>query len=222
MTKLCFQPVKLVGASVMGSVLLSAAAVAETTAPSADMVATDATWITIQGDVTQVDSHFITVDTGDGSMTVDTSLLELDQPAFAQMKDSKVTVTAQMSDEFMTSHRLSATGLYVQSLGTAFVSPDVSAQQADAISGNVADRETGAMTLTGTITAISEDAFQFSTGKNSITVETDDLDENPLDKEGYYQLSQGDRVSITTTFDDDLTEDFEVEADTLIRLSHAE
>ena len=78
----------------MSSVLLSAAALAETTATSASMMATDATWITIQGDVTQVDSHFITVDTGDGSMTVDTSLLQLDQPAFAQMKDSKVTVTA--------------------------------------------------------------------------------------------------------------------------------
>ena len=62
--------------------------------------------------------------------------------------------------------------------------------------------------IKGNITHVSreDEEFTLDTGIQMLTVEVDELLTNPLDNEGYLQLSVGDRVSVNGKIDNDLFE----------------
>ncbi|PTB81993.1 hypothetical protein C9933_02315, partial [Methylophaga nitratireducenticrescens] len=62
--------------------------------------------------------------------------------------------------------------------------------------------------IKGNITHVSlkDEEFTLDTGIQMLTVEVDEMLSNPLDNEGYLQLSVGDRVSVNGKIDNDLFE----------------
>ncbi len=217
---------KLMLATLISSSLMAGAAIAQDTQTNSVPVATSqasTTWISLTGTVTEVDSKFITVDYGEGELTVDTDTLQLDQTAFENLTDATVTVTGMLNQELLTEGRMRASSLYLENVGTAFVASNTMEHESDMlISAAGLDLDKSEVTLIGNVTTLSDDAFQFGAGDAALTVEVDDLRDNPLDKDGYLVLKHGDRVKVTASIEDDFFEDYEIDAETIVRLQQAE
>ncbi len=217
---------KLMLATLISTSLMAGTAIAQETQTNSVPVATSqasTTWISLTGTVTEVDSKFITMDYGEGELIVDTDTLQLDQTAFENLNDATVTVTGMLNQQLLTEGRMRASSLYLENVGTAFVAANTMAHESDMlISAAGLDLDKSEVTLIGNVTTLSDDAFQFGAGDAALTVEVDDLRDNPLDKDGYLVLKHGDRVKVTASIEDDFFEDYEIDADTIVRLQKAE
>ncbi|MBD3586170.1 hypothetical protein HHX48_10500 [Salinimonas sp. HHU 13199] len=217
---------KLMLATLISTSLMAGTAIAQETQTNSVPVATSqasTTWISLTGTVTEVDSKFITMDYGEGELIVDTDTLQLDKTAFENLEDATVTVTGMLNQQLLTEGRMRASSLYLENVGTAFVAANTMAHESDMlISAAGLDLDKSEVTLIGNVTTLSDDAFQFGAGDAALTVEVDDLRDNPLDKDGYLVLKHGDRVKVTASIEDDFFEDYEIDADTIVRLQTAE
>lgn len=217
---------KLMLATLISTSMMAGTAIAQETQTNSVPVATSqasTTWISLTGTVTEVDSKFITMDYGEGELIVDTDTLQLDQTAFENLNDATVTVTGMLNQQLLTEGRMRASSLYLENVGTAFVAANTMAHESDMlISAAGLDLDKSEVTLIGNVTTLSDDAFQFGAGDAALTVEVDDLRDNPLDKDGYLVLKHGDRVKVTASIEDDFFEDYEIDADTIVRLQKAE
>jgi DNA/RNA endonuclease YhcR with UshA esterase domain len=74
------------------------------------------------------------------------------------------------------------------------------------------------MVLVGTVKSIGKEALQIDVGDTTLTVELDELEDAPVDADGYLTLMKGERVRITGELEDDFFNRFTVEADTLIKM----
>ena len=74
------------------------------------------------------------------------------------------------------------------------------------------------MVLVGTVKSIGKEALQIEVGDSTLTVELDELEDAPVDANGYLSLSKGERVRITGELEDDFFNRFTVEADTLMKM----
>ncbi len=217
---------KLMLATLISSSLMAGTAIAQETQTNSVPVATSqasTTWISLTGTVTEVDSKFITMDYGEGELIVDTDTLQLDQTAFENLNDATVTVTGMLNQQLLTEGRMRASSLYLKNVGTAFVAATTMEHESDMlISAAGLDLGKSEVTLIGNVTTVSDDAFQFGAGDAALTVEVDDLSDNPLDEDGYLVLKHGDRVKVTASIEDDFFEDYEIDAESIVRLQQAE
>ena len=71
----------------------------------------------------------------------------------------------------------------------------------------------GQVIVRGTVTGIQEREFTIDTGRRMLTIDTIDMDHNPLDDKGYQRIDKGDYVTVAGEMDFDIREKREVMAD---------
>ena len=178
------------------------------------------TWITLTGEVSAVDSKFFTLDYGDGNIFVELRDTDLDSNAYAKMKGEEVMVTARLDDGMFSSERLVAQSVIVDGMDTVYLAESVNQASADLYLSTASNIEFDdeEMVLVGTVKSIGKEALQIDVGDTTVTVELDELEDAPVDADGYLTLMKGERVRITGELEDDFFNRFTVEADTLIKM----
>lgn len=178
------------------------------------------TWITLTGEVSAVDSKFFTLDYGDGNIFVELRDTDLDSNAYAKMKGEEVMVTARLDDGMFSSERLVAQSVIVDGMDTVYLAESVNQASADLYLSTASNIEFDdeEMVLVGTVKSIGKEALQIDVGDTTLTVELDELEDAPVDADGYLTLMKGERVRITGELEDDFFNRFTVEADTLIKM----
>ncbi|WP_156824219.1 hypothetical protein [Salinimonas chungwhensis] len=216
---------KLMLASLISTSLFATSSIAQETNTNSVPVATSqvsTTWMTLTGSVTRTDQQSVTVDFGEGEITVETDALMLDERAFEKLQGASVTVTGMLNQNLLENGKMRAASLYMQDIGTAFIASESVENESDMlISAAGVDLDKAQVTLIGNVSGVTDDTFQFDVGDGTLNIEVDDLKDNPLDDEGYLQLKHGDRVKITTSLEDDFFEDYEVNAESVVRLQQA-
>ncbi|MDX1679246.1 MAG: hypothetical protein R3242_00825 [Akkermansiaceae bacterium] len=198
-----------------GSLLLSApGALADNpkTAP-------DDSWVSVSGEVTDVHPQSFVLDYDKGKITVEFDDWDNDADAYKLVKGDNVTVTGKIDDDLFEMRTLEGSSVYVESINTYFYA---SAADEESSYISVITPIDGAITsLQGTVTSIpKDDEFIIVSGTKTIRVETEEMDYNPLDDEGYQKIEVGDRVSIIGEFDKDFFEGTELVADSVMTLSN--
>lgn len=166
----------------------------------------DDTWIQISGSIVSVSPDSFKLDYGDGTITVKMNDSDRDARAYKLLPDDKVTVSGLIDDDFYESTTIDASSVYVQNIGTTFYA-------------SVADEDTPIYTLSnpveisevtvhGTVTSVNPSANEFTVNSAArlMTVKTGDMSYDPLDNEGYQQISVNDVVSVSGQIDNELFE----------------
>ena len=178
------------------------------------------TWITLTGEVTDVDSKFFTLDYGDGTIFVELHNTDLDAQAYEELEGKDVMVTAQLDDGLFTDSRIVAQSVFVDELETTYLADDVDQHSADMYlsAANSLDVDDEEMVLVGTVQSIGKKALQLKVGDSTLTVELDDLDDMPLDQDGKLTLIKGERVRVTGEMEEEFFNTFTVEAEGLMKM----
>ncbi|WP_211481053.1 hypothetical protein [Alteromonas confluentis] len=179
------------------------------------------TWITLTGEVVDVDSKFFTLDYGEGTIFVELNNTDLDAQAYEQLEGKDVMVTAQLDDSLFSDERIKAQSVFVDEMETTYLADDVDQHAADMYlsAASALDVDDEEMVLVGTVKSIGKKALQLEVGDSTLTVELDDLDElPPLDEDGKLSLMKGERVRVTGEMEEEFFNTFTVEAEGLMKM----
>ena len=160
-------------------------------------------WISINGEVDSVSTDQFELDYGEGNITV--IMEDEDRKGYQLKKGDDVRVSGLMDDNFYNDSVIEAGSVHVKNANTYFYAGAMDEQDIDFTVMSPILRDT---VIKGNITHVSlkDEEFTLDTGIQMLTVEVDELLTNPLDNEGYLQLSVGDRVSVNGKIDNDLFE----------------
>ncbi len=179
------------------------------------------TWITLTGEVTDVDSQFFTLDYGDGTVFVELHDTDLDADAYEALEGEDVMVTAKLDDGFFTGERIIAQSVFVDDMETTYLADEVDQHSADMYlsAASALDIDDEEMILVGTVKSIGKQSLQLEVGDATLTVKLDDLDDMPpLDDDGKLSLMKGERVRVTGELEEEFFNSFTVEAEGLMKM----
>ncbi len=178
---------------------------------------TDGTWISISGTVTNVEPHEFTLDYGEGFITVEMDDWDNDADAYKLQNGENVTVNGVIDADLFEATTIEAGSVYVEGENTYFYASSV--DEEDSYMVNVVDPVVvSEVTLEGEVTGTGEEQFTIDSGLMQVTVDTSTLPYDPLDDEGYQEITEGQRVSVSGTLINDFFEDRELIADSVITL----
>ncbi len=174
----------------------------------------DNTWITISGEVETVAANEFDLDFGEGLVTVEMDDGDRDADAYKLMPGDKVTVSGMIDDDFFEQTTIEASSVYVENLGTTFYVNDVDEGSIDVVTPIVPST----VTVSGTVSAVTNDDFIINTGLRSLRVDISELPYDPLDDEGYLKIEIGDYVKATGKMETEFFEGRQLMADSVIEL----
>lgn len=179
----------------------------------------DDSWISISGTVEAVTTDAFTLDYGEGVVTVEMDDWNADADAYKVVEGDTVTVYGVIDDDFFETATIEASSVYVEGLDTYFYAS--AADEEDTFVTVTTPVVVSTTVVQGTVTDVDvdEQEFTISTGTQAFVVETSEMGYNPLDDEGFQQIEEGDRVSVSGTMDTDFFEGRELVADTIVTLS---
>lgn len=184
------------------------------------MVAPDDTFIDVSGTVTEVNPQSFKLDVGGDTITVEMDDWDADADAYKLVDGDQVTVNGIVDDDLFERRTIEARSVYVEDLNTYFYASAADEEDAYvAISQPVVATET---VIQGTVSSVGDDEFMINTVGGTIEVEVDEMPYNPLDEEGFQQITAGDRVSVTGDMDYDFLEGHVVDADSIVTLAQNE
>lgn len=173
----------------------------------------DETSLTLNGTVSQVNDDEFILQTSNGSIKVDSDDVFDDENVYRLASGDRVVVYGEVDDHFFESRELEADAIHVDKVDVTFTTRDEPVNNYSYTSSN---GESGEITeLSGRIIAIDDDEFSISSGTGQTTVSIDDLDNNPLDDQGYLKLDVGDQVRVKGEMADGWFDDREFEATSL-------
>ena len=172
------------------------------------------TWITISGEVETVEADAFDLDYGEGVITVEMDDGDRDADGYKLLPGDKVTVSGMIDDDFYEQTTIEASSVYVENLGTTFYASAVDEESIDVVTPVVPSR----VTVSGTVSAVTNDDFIINTGLRSLRVDIEDLPYNPLDEEGYLKIETGDFVRVTGNMETEFFEGRQLMADSVIKL----
>tara|TARA_R110000823_G_scaffold139607_8_gene269587 strand:- start:12989 stop:13615 length:627 start_codon:yes stop_codon:yes gene_type:complete len=178
----------------------------------------DESWISISGEVSQVNQDSFMLDYGDGFVTVEMDDGDRDADAYVLTKGDKVTVSGRVDDDFFETTSIEASAVYVDSINTYFYAS--SADEEDEFVTIEAPVMTYGSSVVGTVTSVGEDEFTINAGLRRVEVQLGEMIYDPLDDEGYQRIEEGDIVRVTGNLDENLFGSQEIEADTVTTLHH--
>ncbi|MGX5914592.1 hypothetical protein ACR0ST_07675 [Aliidiomarina sp. Khilg15.8] len=167
----------------------------------------DDTWIQISGTVTGVSADRFVLDYGDGTVYVEMDDGDRDADAYKLVEGDKVTVSGLVDDDMFETTTIEAGSVYVENIGTYFYASTLDEDERYYAPVHVSVDTTNTI-VHGTVSSVdpAEEEFELNTGLRMITVEVDEMDYNPLDDEGYQQITAGDIVTVSGLPDYDLFE----------------
>ena len=172
------------------------------------------TWITISGEVETVEADAFDLDYGEGVITVEMDDGDRDADGYKLLPGDKVTVSGMIDDDFYEQTTIEASSVYVENLGTTFYASAVDEESIDVVTPVVPSK----VTVSGTVSAVTNDDFIINTGLRSLRVDIEDLPYNPLDEEGYLKIETGDFVRVTGNMETEFFEGRQLMADSVIKL----
>jgi len=179
----------------------------------------DDSWVTLSGTVANAADDGFDLDYGDGIVRVEMDDYDSWPEAYMLADGETVGVVGRIDDDLFELTSIEASTVYVDGLNTAF-----RANAADEESlGDVAFYrlpDLSNVVLEGKVKDIDEDDGEFTlvAGGGAYDVNVEDLGYNPLDKEGYQVLAEGDRVRITGMLDEEAFTDDEIDATSIVTL----
>lgn len=186
----------------------------------------DDSWISISGKAVETKADSFQLDYGEGNITVEMDDWDWYEEMGEVLEGDKVTVYGEIDDDLLEATKIEAESVYVESLGTSFYYPS----SVDEEGGEVVDYEYDYMVTTpvvvgftqvnGVVSGIDGREFTLNTGKRKITIDTTSLAYNPMDKEGFQQISKGDIVSVTGDMEKDFFEKKELIADSVVTIEN--
>lgn len=200
------------------SSLLSVSAVAATASSTQpDPYAMyDDTWIAISGTVESASPDSFRLDYGDGLVTVEMDDWDWYHEGYQVLKGDKVTVYGYIDDDLFETTSIEASAVYVKGLNSFFFASAADEEGPWLTTVYVPSSYT---TIQGTVQEIKGRDITLDTGEGTLTVGTQGLSENPVDKEGYQQIKVGDRISVTGQMDKTFFGERKFKAETITSLS---
>ena len=186
-------------------------------------------WITIEGTVQSVQPNSFSLAYGGGTILVEMDDGDRDADAYVLQQGDSVTVTGKIDDDLFESATIEASTVYLPSISTYFYASAMDEEDAYSEQGAwwmphhgvsvLQPRDQPTMIIRGRVTEITDDdEFTIDQGTRQVTVDVDELENNPLDDEGYQKIDVGDYVSVQGEMDDDLFEGRELKATSVITL----
>lgn len=173
----------------------------------------DDTSLTLSGTVGQVNDDEFTLRTRNGSIAVESDEVFDDENIYRLEPGDRIIVTGNVDDDFFESRKLEANAIHVDKVDVTFTTRDGTVDSFTSSSSNGADD--GVTELNGRIVAIEDNEFAISSGTGQTTVNIGNLDDNPLDDQGYLKLDIGDRVQVKGEMTDDWFDERKFEATSL-------
>lgn len=173
----------------------------------------DDSWINIEGTVDRVWKDAFTLDYGDGTVTVEMDDGDRDADAYVLERGDTVAVSGRIDNDIFEVTTIEAGRVYVENLGTNFYSS--AADEEDWLVSINPPLEISRAEIRGTVKDVdeSDDSFTLRVGEREVTIETDRLDYDPLDDEGYQRIEPGDFVAVHTRLESGFFEGHEIMAD---------
>lgn len=176
----------------------------------------DEALITISGTVEKIYNDSFTLDYGNdddsiGIITVEMDDGDRDADAYKLRHGDNVTVTGRIDADFYEATTIEAGSVYVDTLDTYFYSSAI--DEEDYYLPLYYPADLTLETLRGRVTDIGHDDFTLLTGSEKITIEVDEMGNNPLDNVGYPQIDKNDIVAVRGHVDYDLFENHSFEAE---------
>lgn len=198
--------------AVATGLLIAAPAVAQ----DMDRVATDDTWLTLSGEVVEVEPTWFALDYGVNTVAVHLEGWDRDTEALRLEMGDEAAITGKVDDDLFETASVRASSVYVEKLNTFFSNGAVDREQAlTALSTPV---EPSAIAVHGTVTRIEGDDFIVDSGVREIRVTTDELGYDPFDDEGFQKVELGDRVIASGVVDHTFFNQRHLVAGTLVTL----
>lgn len=176
----------------------------------------DRSWITVSGTVQEVRLHAFTLDYGKGAIIVEMDDEDRQAQTYPLQPGDQVTVQGRIDDDLFETTTIEAESVFVEKLGATFFA---SARDEETYFWpSILPAIPPGITLTGTVSRVGREDFTLNTDQHSVRVSTENMAYNPLDDEGWQRIEVGDFVTVQGTFDDDLFERREFEAQIINKL----
>lgn len=193
---------RILSAIVIGNLLLCPLALAqdETEDPQPGTNAylkPDESWISISGRAIETGPESFMLDYGRGKVFVEMDSHDWYFENSEVLDGDHVTVTGKVDDETYEATSIEARNVYVEDLGTYFYASATDEEGRDpSLDMRPSSPVTaGDISITGTISSVDGRRFTMDFGKRQLTIDTAELDYNPLDDQGYQKLDKGDVVT---------------------------
>ncbi|SDS45879.1 OB fold (BOF) protein [Halopseudomonas xinjiangensis] len=200
--------------------LLTSALVAAPAMAQSPKQQPDDSWVSISGTVVDSENDEFTLDYGHGQISVETDDWEWYGNELPLLPGDVVTVYGQVEKHLFVDASIEADSIYVESLGTYFhPSP-----AADVTTFTVMDVTpvtpvvVGNLVFTGTVENVKDREFTINTGDLQLTVDTSDMENNPLDDQGRLKVEKGDTVSVLGDLGTGVIGDRKLQADSIVIL----
>lgn len=180
----------------------------------------DESWISISGTAVSTKPSSFILDYGKGVITVEMDDWNWYKEGRLILEGDKVTVYGKIDDDLLETAKIEASSVYVEDLGTYFYASSADEEYNDNYDywGTYGPISPGKAVVRGTVTGVDGREFTIDTGLKKITVDTDNMIYNPVDKTGYQQIDKGDYVAVIGHMDYDFWEKRELKADSVTTL----
>ena len=178
----------------------------------------DDAFVTLTGTVTEASADGFVLAYDDGAVVVEMDDWDSWGDAWGIAEGQSVSVTGAIDDDLLETTTIEAASVYVAELNTNFYASPADEESLRTWRPYEASTMEGMATFNGVITDVKADEGEFTldTGLYNFDVETDAMDYDPLDDEGFQKLRIGDVVTVTGELTDPLFEDRELVADYII------
>ncbi|MEQ8434139.1 MAG: NirD/YgiW/YdeI family stress tolerance protein [Oceanicaulis sp.] len=210
------------------STLLAAGAALALAGPAAAQeaaTAPDDSWVAVSGEVETAGLDQFTLDYGEGLITVVMDRYDWDADAAPLTRGDDVTVYGVVDDDFWEVREIEAASVYNSDTGEfhyAAVTEDDAFDWSYTGFSHVYDPDwdDSAITVIGTVLLeeAEGDEFFLDLGYHTMEVDTAAMAVDPLDEDGVRDVDAGDRVMVTGVIDNDLFDNAELSAETLLVL----
>ena len=175
----------------------------------------DDSFISINGTVQSAKADSFVLDYGEGVITVEMDDWDWYREGYKLLNGDDVTVYGRIDDDLFEVAKIEADSVYVTGLNSFFFAND--ADEEDIAYVNLVAATTAA--IQGRVTDIDGREFSVNTGSGTLRVDTSSMPYNPLDKQGYQQVEEGDRVSVVGALTPGFFSEREIKADAVMTLS---
>lgn len=181
----------------------------------------DNTPIALNGTIVSAGPNSFMLDYGDGLVTVEMDDFDGWSEASPLLEGDRVTVYGDVDNDLFQAARIEASSVYVKGLNTTFFAND--ADEEDLAAFYVVTPALNNVNVTGLVKQIDPAAgrIQLDTGQAMVTVETDELGYNPLDRYGYQRVALGDRLFVSGEVDRAFFQGRVLDAETIVTLNRA-
>ena len=184
----------------------------------------DGEFVTLSGKVKNVKADSFQLMNGNRTILIEMDDNDWDADGYKLVNGDEVVVSGVVDQDFLEKKKIEAGSVYVKSLNTYFYASSMDEEGAAYLSPTYSTfatlPENATVEMTGKVISVSGREFVIYTGLRNVTVDTDSLIYNPMDKIGFTKIKKGDRVTVTGKVDDNIFGKRKVNASSLYELKN--